>query len=295
MTLKERKKTLIFFVISFALPCSCSIKDSPSDTIMETEDLKIEENILEISNDGDIFEITPDPDSASKLNGTWGQIQVVSHISNFPGYNAVATISRMWQLVTMKANENGIVDVEETMCKLEVETPQMPVQTIVPDNLVAHLNKTTRHAVVDGTGSGSHFESDTMVEVRGCILQNPFTDELCYSPDDPRVIDQDEDGHPGITLNFTGAVNAAVYVTQRWTSKFYQGTFDGSGNINGFVFSTSEQQILDSTNPVLDGPDPDPPELGSWPDPDSNNSFFHLFRLQENSNCNDVLLNAPNI
>jgi len=235
------------------------------------------------------FEVRPDPEAAALFEGTWAQLHVVSHISNFPGYNAVATVSMMWQLVEMEALDSGHLRMTETMCELLVDTPAMPVDTIVPDAFVAGLNPTTRTGALDGSAPGSLFESDVMTEVRGCVLDDPVADELPYAPEDERVIDQDGDGHPGMTLNFTGAVNAAVYVTQRWDSRFYGGVVEDPDHVSGYVESNSEQQILEATNPVLDGTDPDSPDLGSWPDPDPEHSYFELVRLAAGAGCDEVL------
>jgi hypothetical protein len=272
----------------FLLAGACKIVEGNPDAGSDADVVQEPDGSADAADLSD-FEVNPDPEAAALFEGTWAQLHVVSHISNFPGYNAVATVSQMWQLVEIEALDTGLLSMTETMCELLVDTPAMPVDTIVPDAFVASLHPTTRSGAVDGSEPGSLFESDVMTEVRGCALDDPLGEELPYAPEDERVIDQDGDGHPGMTLNFTGAVNAAVYVTQRWDSRFYGGVVEDLDHLSGYVESHSEQQILEATNPVLDGTDPDSPDLGSWPDPDPEHSYFELVRLAAGAGCDEVL------
>jgi hypothetical protein len=230
-----------------------------------------------------------DAAAAAALAGTWGQLHVVSYMSNFPGYDAVASVVQMWQLVTATADANGRLTLTETYCRLLSDMPELAVDTIIPDAFVASLPPTVRHVAPAGAAPGSAFVSDTMVEVRGAVFDDSSCAPLPYAADDPRVVDQDGDGKAGMTLHFTGLVNVEVQVVQRWSSTFIDGVIESAARITGTVFAESQQQIVDASNGIFNPADPDPESLGSWPDPAREHSYFELVRLPAGAGCADVL------
>jgi len=145
---------------------------------------------------------------------------------------------------------------------------------------MASLVPAARSAIlVEQTGS-LHFESSTYVEVRGALLEDPVSDPLPTDPEDPRVIDQDEDGEPGMTVRITllGILEGETYVVQRMSYRL-SGVVVGSDRIEGTIEWSDEQTVLGATNPLLKA------ETVGTLDPDPAAHRFVMVRVDETWTC----------
>ena len=105
------------------------------------------------------------------------------------------------------------------------------------------------------------YERPEIVQVVGARLDDPVSEALPLEPDDPRVLDQDSDGEPGVTALIPGV--GAIYVVRRERYAFHDMAVLGHGRLRGVIDDTSEQVVLAASNPALDvvivvEPHPDP-------------------------------------
>lgn len=181
--------------------------------------------------------------------GTWAQVQVREAIVNSPSLQDVHrtyTTLSLWEISV----EGSALAVRSTACAVESDSPESPVKTVIPLALVQSIPPQDLSVAIEAQGNGRRLVQDRHVEVRGAVLAHPDTDPLPTDPEDPAVVDQDRDGHPGVTVLLTGLMDGAVYVVQRiWTQ--LEGCSTASGEFVGEVLWGEDQVVLGSDNPVL--------------------------------------------
>lgn len=226
------------------------------------------------------------PDAAAsptELTGTWAQRQVTVSNVDVPvvGTTRTPTVSLLLVEAT-PAGTPGVFDLHLTTCGITMGSDADPARTVVPDAFVAALPAVVRRAVIGDDGT---YTVDWLTQVHGARLADPENDALPTSADDPRVVDQDGDGRPGLTVRVTGLVDGEVYVAQRGRDRMV-GRF-AEGRVDGLVEWTSEQAVLDAEVELLRTPVPSRPEA----DPAAH--VFGLRRLPAGATCADVIANAP--
>jgi len=87
-------------------------------------------------------------------------------------------------------------------------------------------------------------------DIRGVSLDNPYSDPLPQTDDDPRIFDADLDGYPGVTVTLYGFPAGDIYMIQRtWDS--LNGAVRSSTLIEGDVRWEDEQFHIDATEELL--------------------------------------------
>ena len=118
----------------------------------------------------------------------------------------------------------------------------------------------------------------------------PETEALPTDPKDPRVVDADGDGKPGVTLEIKGGlINGQVYVVNRSIIE-NGGTVLSADRIVGPSKTTQAQVVLDANPNVLKAP------VKTDPDPDASKSTFALVRISGAQNdCAYIKKNAATL
>jgi len=197
------------------------------------------------------------------LTGTWILIQVYPQIAVLPLAGEVPRSSTVVQFVDIE-QDGETLTMRDRYCFTLVDDGTPLVKTEIPEAFMAALAPTPRTAVLRAAEEGIAFEAANYVEVRGAVLDDPLTDPLPIDPFDPRVIDQDGDGQPGMTVRVTvlGIVEGETYIVQRVQYRPI-GWVVESDRIEGRIEWTDEQVVLAATNPLLEADtigrhDPDP-------------------------------------
>jgi hypothetical protein len=197
------------------------------------------------------------------LAGTWAMVQVFPQIAILPLAGEVPRSSTVVQFVDI-TQDGDVLTMIDRYCFTDVDDGTPLVDTSIPPEFMASLRPAPRSAVLRESEDGILFEGAPYLEVRGAILDDPAADLLPTEPDDPRVIDQDGDGNPGMTVRVTvlGIVQGETYVVQRVTYSL-SGRLATGDRIEGQIDWTDEQTVLAATNPLLEAdtigtPDPDP-------------------------------------
>ena len=134
------------------------------------------------------------------------------------------------------------------------------------------------------------YTAEGHVQLWGIDLPDPLTSELpatieeaAEPPHSDRIYDMDDDGDPGITLYVSGLVTGEVWAIQRKTVDT-TGLLQGSDQVLGVATNGYESLTLGDDIALYD------PNTGSsepWPDP--KESWFEEVRIDEGSDCDDVM------
>jgi hypothetical protein len=116
------------------------------------------------------------------------------------------------------------------------------------------------------------------------------SDALPTSASDPRVIDQDDDMNPGVTIDVTLSGTAfPVYVVQTERDTF-SGTVDSSGNLQGVVVDATSQNVIGSSNPLLASA-----ALTTQPDANTADNVARFVRVPARLSCSDLAAQAATL
>lgn len=219
------------------------------------------------------------------LSGTWAQIQVASEIAKIPFIGQV-TNRNVTLLRLTQAQEGTNLTVTAQICAIQVESGTPLVSLAFPEAFINSLEIAVKSTTIQPTDGGYRFFQPRFTQLRGVRLEDPETDPLPTEASDPRVFDQDGDGHPGLSVRITlfGFIRGEVYVIQRdWTA--LRGTVDSTDRIDGLMEWGLEQVILDASNPVLRA------RSESYPDPVPEHSYFRTTRIPEEMDCAWIVAN----
>jgi len=216
---------------------------------------------------------------SDRFSGRWVMFQELNTVAEIPVVGSIVTRTDVVVLYDLSFRE-GLLSGEGTLCKLQIDNGTSLVKTIIPERFKVSLPKPKLSAAFRRENERWIFHQPKQYLVVGARLQNILKDSLPENPSDPRVVDQDNDGKPGVTIRISGIITGEIYVTQRnWTE--LDGVLKAPGRIEGAALFGNEQKILGATSRYLTGK-PD-----SKPDP--KNSRFFLLRVSKNTSCNQAL------
>jgi hypothetical protein len=206
-------------------------------------------------------------------------LQVYPRIALIPLVGTSTQTSYVVQFVDVEQDGLALAMMDR-YCFTVIEESSPLAKTEIPDAFMRALKPQTRSATLRDEDGQLVFLQPPYREIRGAVLENPETDELPVEPDDPRVIDQDEDGLPGMTVNVNllGLMQEQIYVVQR-VQYALRGVVTSADRIEGLIDWTDEQVVLGATNAMLMA------GSESFPDPDPNRHFFVMLPAEEDWSC----------
>lgn len=221
------------------------------------------------------------------LSGVWAFAQVTSEIVNLPlvGTRERTATNLLQSVITQDGNT---LTAWETNCATNIDYRTSLVETTIPPGFLESLGANERFATLtwierEGALSGDRsvvlqisFPWD--VQVAGARLDDIENEPLPTDADDPRVIDQDGDGHPGVSVHveILGLLKGDVYVVQRnWTR--LEGTLIAPDTIRGIIEWKAEQTVLGASSSWLTQS-----QLGI---PAPERSFFVAKRVSPGMDC----------
>jgi len=237
----------------------------------------------------DLGEIgTADPD----LSGVWAMVQITSEIVRIPIVGERIRTTTTHLRLIIERNNDGF-SVSETHCAASIDDGTMMAKTTIPDAFQRALGVTERAAhfvpasdvdqPADDDASAPRIVFPWNTQLLGVRLDDPENDALPSDATDPRVFDQDNDGHPGMTVRveIMGLISGEVYVVQRNRNRLV-GTVVSAGFIQGTIEWETDQVILGASSPFLASG-----SQGS-PDPDPERNFFLAKRIDPALHCADI-------
>jgi hypothetical protein len=246
---------------------------APSDT-EPVQDLITLVDQVTVDDSGPMEDV---PSTGLSFVGTWAQIQHSETVTDSPlGGDTINTTIHTLHLVEVTEEADGTLKAHHSICDIQAESDFIQTETIIPAAYINALEPYSRS--VDFNWSTKEFTAERVTEVKGCILDDPENDDLPTSDSDPRVIDQDGDGHPGMTIQISGLINGDLYVVERnWT--LLEGTIVNDTRVEGLLSWGVEQNKLGTSNVLLSM------DISSWVDPDPNKSSFEMIRANDGADC----------
>ncbi len=217
------------------------------------------------------------------LTGRWAHLQLIGTLVNAPVIGQIPTTNRAVLLWDLVQGEDGSVTILQTTCDLTLQSESQFSEMIIPDAFVAAISPYSKAGTVDFTSNPPLLNVPPFPEVHGAKLTDPLSEPLPTTGDDPRVVDADGDGNPGLTMFVSGMVDGAIYVVRRNVVGIVDATVFPD-RMEGLLIWSQEQVVLGSDNPIL-AENPTQIEV----DPDPNKTHFTCVRIPEEWGCEEVL------
>ncbi len=223
------------------------------------------------------------------LSGHWALLQVESAIGTIPLLGERPRTARTLALLDV-VQDGATLNAEQRCCATRMDNGTSLVRTDIPDAFLTSMPVALWTATLDALPTGVALTKPWTTSVLGAQLDNPETDALPASADDPRVFDQDGDGRPGLTVHVAvlGLIQGDVYVVQRDRTR-YTGLVLSADAVEGLVEWTSEQSVLGASNSFLLG------GTSSRPDPVAEHSYFAARRVDPSVGCAELLETASTL
>lgn len=227
------------------------------------------------------------PVEEGALAGTWGMLTNFATLVTIPvlgdreaGGNSTRLVQRTWD-AKLRAYSDTFIRCTNAVSEVEGARTIVLEQTLLkmsPSSYVSHA------AHADGT-----FSTDPVIDLWGVHhlpdpALTPLPTHANYEtpPNSDYLWDEDEDGHPGVTVHMRGTLAAELYLCKRNIYTF-DGTILAPDRVQGLIRQgTSESNSVKSTVSWMEG------EGSSKPNPDPLRSWFDMVRLEEGAGCEEV-------
>jgi hypothetical protein len=185
------------------------------------------------------------PAGTEDLVGRWAHFDVVAY----------EDADMRTSIISFGFNDFSIVDGElvdqASFCFAE-QTTNQPITTSISDAATQAIRPPSTPVEVeevDGVLTIHRPATPTPVGVR---LANPAEDPLPTDPADPRVVDDDGDGNPGITVRIkvTEDLQGELYIARREIFA-YDAALVSPDRLEGTVTDRSEQLVIGASNPIF--------------------------------------------
>jgi hypothetical protein len=185
------------------------------------------------------------------LSGTWVAKITGAEVVNAPVVGLMRNQTVLYLLLTI-VQQGAVLTADGRYCnRVQVNPPNAVAPVIIP-NAWAYtetpVHRTGRFGI--GTEFFPVMTFDPMTEWIGWVPVSP-ADALPITAADPRLIDQDNDGNPGITIALSGqSLAGSIYSVQRQTTAITAIAVTAD-RVEGALAFTTEQQVLGSDPATL--------------------------------------------
>ncbi len=217
------------------------------------------------------------------LGGSWWEVQRFVDRAEMPIFGEQRRETTAVMRVEIVQSGSQLL-LHAAYCSAGVRTAIRGLEMVFPQAFVRSLASGDRYARLDVSAGSTlvGFEQEWYVEVRGAVLDDPGQDLLPTAIGDPRIIDQDGDGHPGMTVevDLLGLIRGQVYVVQRIRYRLIGLVERGGDSISGRIEWEDEQVVIGATSFLL--------AAGSAGIPAWEESSFRLERANAGAGCDQA-------
>ncbi len=214
------------------------------------------------------------PEVAGELVGRWAHYDVVAYEDE-----VMRTL-----IISYGFNDFSVVDGElvdaTTFCYSEQLTDQ-PIDISLSDGATQAIRPIPTPVTVTVTDGIIRLQRPPTPTPVGIRLDDPANDALPSDPADPRIVDDDGDGKPGITVGIVvgDGFSGELYLTRREIFS-YDVELSGPGRLDGVVTDESEQLVIGATDPAF------LTSKAQWTQyPDLGRSPIYLRRVEGDWDC----------
>ncbi len=181
---------------------------------------------------------------AGDMNGTWLLVHEQSLCVALPGSTLIdEALAVTLELVRIEQT-GGRLSESRDICAINLY-PVLGFDSVFPIEAASANNPiSVEDSYVTGLDIGASYNSGIEHQLFGLRLDDPLSDPIPETVDDPAVIDNDGDGNPGSTL--IAGIDCEMYVVQR-SSISYRGEFVTPNQIAGQSSTLYAQRVLDSS------------------------------------------------
>jgi len=190
--------------------------------------------------------------SLPDLSGRWAMILVMPAAADLPLLGPLSLITETAAFVDVVQSGSQLT-MFDSYCFTELEMTPPLIVSSVPDAFTCSLRPQPREATLVQSGGNTVLLQSLYTEVRGAHLKDPVNDPLPTSPFDERVYDQDEDGHPGLTIpvNALNLVTGDTYVVHRLQYRLEGTVIDDHTIVGSIPEWWSEQTVIAASDALL--------------------------------------------
>lgn len=214
--------------------------------------------------------------SPPSLAGRWAQLFVTTSESRAPVIGTVRSTTRTVLIADIVQRDTRL-EIETRVCDIDIRS-NAPVDTIIPRRFIDALRPVRTTAWLSEASRGWTITRWSHVDPIGVRLDDAWSDPLPSRADDPRVFDQDGDGHPGVTVQVRGLIDGEIYVIQRGWSEMRDVRVDAD-TIRGTVRWGMDQSVVGASRWLLDSQPP------TWPVRDDALNYVVLERVASGDSC----------
>jgi hypothetical protein len=273
------KRAILPVLILYLAACDSANGPSvPASPDVQSELMTLPEVTVEEASADDATDYSP-----LDVSGSWAQLQVVSTLADAPVIGQIQTTSSAilrWQITQ---GDDGALLIEQAACDLDLTTESDFTQMLIPDAFIDAIETYQKPGTLDTRVSPPRLDVPGHPEVHGAVLEDPMTDPMPTTADDPRVFDADGDGQPGLTVYVTGIIDGGLYVVQRNMATI-EGATVSATRMEGLMGWSQEQVVLGSDNSIL----AENPMVTSV-DPTPENTHFVAVRIPADWACDEIL------
>lgn len=224
------------------------------------------------------------PKKAPQLEGYWAQLHYLTELNEIPMVGEVTMTTKFLVVSKLVPKGKNKYESREALCAMDTETSHPIVGTIFNKGWITAMSGAKRPAEVSWNAAKKRWEYGSAGKkwVRGARLKDPEHDPLPTSVRDRRLIDEDGDGKPGLTIGIRGVATGNVQLVLRVWNDF-RGIVRSDDAVDGIITWGREQEAISASNLFLRSlPD-------SNPHPDKAKSFFRLRRVDRSWTCDKLL------
>lgn len=181
-------------------------------------------------------------EGAGTMDGTW--LLVHENSSCILGKEQVSISD---YLVTIE-QDGQLLRESRRICALDL-SPVLGLGITIPDRVLETITfAQTDPGLITSVREGGGYTSQTEVALWGLDLEDPWRDPLPTDPDDPAVLDADEDGNVGVTF-IVGDNTCERWAIQRQFIN-YKGAVVAPNRIEGTSDNITQTRVLDGSSSI---------------------------------------------
>ncbi|MEZ5142680.1 MAG: hypothetical protein R2726_09220 [Acidimicrobiales bacterium] len=216
--------------------------------------------------------------AGAELAGRWAHYDIVAYQGS-----PMKTMIISYGFTDFAVEGDRLIESEE-FCHADQVTDQ-PIKTSISDAGTRAIKPVSTPVEVSGeAGARRVLRPGTPTPV-GIRLADPANEALPTDPRDPRIVDDDGDGKPGITVvvHFGEAGDGELYLARREIFA-YDMVQDGPDSLRGTVKDSSEQLVVGASLSILENTD------ANWAQvPDRSLSPILLQRVGRDWDCDRLM------
>ena len=225
----------------------------------------------------------PTPEQVESLAGRYAHYDVVAYEST-----DMKTLIISYGFTDL-AMEDGSLMATESFCHAEHRGDQ-PIETTISDAATSAIKPIAAKVDVSLRNGKLHLQRPPTPTGIGIEFADPANDALPTDPNDPRTVDDDGDGNPGITVHIkvTEEFQGDLYIARREIFQ-YEVTQQKNLSMIGTVTDNSEELIIGASNPIFI-------TRAEWIQvPDLNKSPIVLVPVEQSWDCEKLMTQSTEI